>query len=39
MAHVRMVAALVLVGAVVLEKWPEHNLYTSSWYECGVSIP
>jgi hypothetical protein len=19
--------------------WPEFNLYTSSWYECGVSIP
>ncbi len=19
--------------------WPEHNIYTSRWYECGVSIP
>lgn len=25
--------------AFELRSWPEHNLYTSRWYECGVSIP
>ena len=24
--------------AFKLQKWPDHNLYTSVWYECGVSI-
>jgi hypothetical protein len=24
--------------AFELQTWPEHNLYTSSWYECGVAI-
>ncbi|MBX3227542.1 MAG: hypothetical protein KIT84_14400 [Labilithrix sp.] len=22
-----------------LEAWPQYNLYTSRWYECGVAIP